>query len=98
MLIRVTNCFYGNDKEQCHTLALFEEALKNWVNLEKTILNVDSLVKKLLQLLLDNKLFCFNFMAKDNNGILTLSQCKLLNIFDYAENKDMPLVETYLEN
>jgi hypothetical protein len=47
----------------------------------------------LLQLLLDDKLFGFTFVAKGFNNVQLQSNCKLCNLFEYDEDKQLPHVD-----
>jgi hypothetical protein len=97
MLMRTANRRNGNSKDNCLTLALYEEAAEVHRNLEKTILRKNGPVERLLQMMLDNRLFAFTFLVKDFEGNPVQSRCKALNLFRFDVDKLMPQLELNLQ-
>jgi hypothetical protein len=93
MLMRTANRTKGNAKEHCMVLALYEDGDESHGNLQKTIYKEGNPIVNFLQLMLDNKLFMFNFSVTDVDGNHIKGQSKGLNLFQYQEDMEMPEVK-----
>jgi hypothetical protein len=93
MLMRTANRTKGNAKEHCMVLALYEDGDESHGNLQQSIYKKGNPIMNLLQLMLDNKLFMFNFSVTDVDGNHVKGQSKGLNLFQYQEDMEMPEVK-----
>ena len=97
MLLRTANRKRGNNKLHVRTLAYYEDAEEKYENLQNTFLNKENPVRKLCQLLLDNKLFAFTFTLYDEKEQPVKTLCKLVHLFKFHEDQCIPLVDVSIE-